>query len=100
MGVCLTVKQRRLRDAPAMKLPEQPGVLPLDYVAELAVEIHLMRGECCRAANQIVSKEPPDFAALEECARLDEVLSRTQRLLQATLIGIQHRRPRKGAAPG
>lgn len=59
-----------------MKSPQESIALPLDYAAEIAFEMHLMRSECCDTAQQIVSQSPLDQQALEECAWLDEALGR------------------------
>jgi len=75
-----------------MESPEKSSTLPLDYAAELAFELHMMRGECCEAATEIVAHPPVDLGELEECARLDDALARAHRLLQHTINGIKQRR--------
>lgn len=67
----------------------------MDYAAELAFEIHLLRGECSEAASGILAQHPVDEAALEECARLEEALARAHRLLQHTLNSIKAVRVRR-----
>lgn len=82
-----------------MKLPEQPVTLPLDYATELAVELHLMRGECSDAARELIQEAtegPVDEIGLEECAVLDEALARAHRHLQAALDTIRQLRAARG----
>lgn len=82
-----------------MKSPEQPATLPLDYATELAKELHLMRGECSDAAQELIreAKEAPlDEIGLEECAVLDEALARAQRHLQAAVDAIRQLRAARG----
>ncbi len=82
-----------------MKLPEQPVALPLDYATELAMEIHLMRGECSDAARALVHDahdEPLDETGLQECAILDEALAKAQRLLQGAVASVRQLRAARG----
>jgi hypothetical protein len=82
----------------AMKPPQEPGSLPLDYAAEIAFELHLLRAECSQAARHLMSQCPLDEHALEECARLDEALARAHAVVQTTIARIRcvraKRRPR------
>jgi len=75
-----------------MKSPEQHVALPLDYASELAMEMHLMRAECCDAAESLLEESPVDDVGLEECAMLDEALARAQSLLQKAVNSIKHLR--------
>jgi hypothetical protein len=75
-----------------MNSSEQPVALPLDYAAELAMEILLMRGECGDAAKALVEALPSDDAGLEECAVLDEALARAQRILHGAVTTIRQMR--------
>jgi hypothetical protein len=81
-----------------MKPSEEPGSLPLDYAAEIAFELHLLRAECSQAASNLMSQSSLDENALEECARLDDALARAHALVQATIARIRcvraKRRPR------
>jgi len=78
-----------------MKSPEKPVALPLDYAAELAFEMHLMRGECGDVARELTSQSQPDELALEECAQLDDALARAQVLLHAALKRIKASRAKR-----
>ena len=79
-----------------MKSPGKPVALPLDYVTELALEMHLMRAECCDAASNVMRERPVDHAALEECALLDEALVKAQALLQSAVTTIHELRTLRG----
>ncbi len=79
-----------------MKLPEEPVTLPLDYASELAMEIHLMRGECSDAARELMDENPRDEVGLEECAILDEALARAQRVLQGAVATVKRLRAARG----
>jgi hypothetical protein len=79
-----------------MKSPEKPVALPLDYATELALEMHMMRAECCDAAFNVVREPPVDNAALEECAILDEALAKAQALLQSAVATIHELRILRG----
>ncbi len=68
-----------------MQSPEAPVALPLDYAAELAMELHLMRSECGQVAQSLIERDPLDDVAMEECAVLDEALARAHRLLLGTV---------------
>ncbi len=72
-----------------MKSPETPVALPLDYAAELALELHLMRSECSQVAQGLAEQDMLDEIGLEECAVLDEALARAHRLLQGTVSRIR-----------
>ena len=78
-----------------MKSPNQPGSLPLDYAAEIAFELHLLRAECSQAARELTSQRPLDESALEDCARLDEALAKAHAIVQAAIIRIKDQRSRK-----
>jgi hypothetical protein len=82
-----------------MQSPEHPVGLPLDYAAELAFELHLLRGECGDLAREIVNCEHPDEIALEECAQLEDALAKSQGILGATLKTIKALRDKR-ASPG
>jgi hypothetical protein len=75
-----------------MKSPERSFGLPLDYAAELVMEIHLMRGECSEAARDLMENAPLDETALEECAVLDDALDRAYAILKAAISGIKLQR--------
>ena len=79
-----------------MKSPEHPASLPLDYVSELAFEIHLMRSECSDAARRLMRHEPLDELALEECALMDEALAAAKRRLDSAILHIKQSRKKRG----
>ncbi len=84
-----------LGDAGPVKMPETPTTILLDQAVDLMFEIYLMRGDCCLAAQALLSEQPVDQAAVEDCARLDDTLAKTYRSLQATVRAIQRRRSRR-----
>jgi hypothetical protein len=57
-------------------------------MARIAYEIEALRIHCCRAADAMMSKSPPDEAGLEECARMDDALAAAHRLLKGTVRGV------------
>ena len=75
-----------------MKPSQKPGALPLDYAAELAFEIHLLRAECSQAAGNLIQQCPLDEYALEDCARLDDALARAHVLVQSAVDRIKRKR--------
>jgi len=81
-----------------MKPSQKPGALPLDYAAEIALEIHLLRSECSQVARDLMNQRSLDEHALEDCARLDDALARAHALVQTTIERIKSvrgkRRPR------
>jgi hypothetical protein len=58
-----------------MQIDRRPLTLPLEYVSELAFEIHLMRGECGDLAHQLLNRPCMDERLLDECAQLEEALA-------------------------
>jgi len=79
-----------------MKSPHSPVALPLDYAVELATEMHMMRSECCDAAQDLTEQKPLDEVGLEECALLDEALAAAQLLLHKAVAGIRTARANRG----
>jgi hypothetical protein len=77
-----------------MKPSQKPGP-PLDYAAEIAFEIHLLRGECSQAARDLVNQRPLDENGLEECARLDDALAKAYILVQTAITRIKRVRSRR-----
>ena len=76
-----------------MKSPDNEALaLPLDYAAELAVEMQLMRAECCDAASGLMEQPAPDEIGLQECAILEEALAKSQALLQCAIEKIKKHR--------
>ncbi len=80
-----------------MNTPRQHVAVPLDYAAELAFEMHLLRAECSDAARQLLEQDPPDEGALEECAQLEEALAKAHRVLQGAVAGIRAARSERHA---
>ena len=81
-----------------MKSPDEAVALPLDYAAELAVEMQLMRAECCEAAHGLLQEGIPDEIGLEECAVLDEALAKAQALLNSAVGTIRRGRTGRNSA--
>jgi len=79
----------------SMNSPENSATLPLEYAAELAFELHLLRGECGDVARNIINQENPDEAALEQCARLEDALAKAHSILGMTLHQIKLLRDRR-----
>ena len=77
--------------SPAMKSPEQRVALPLEYASELALELHLMRAECCEAANALIKGSALDEGRLDECIILEEALADAHALLQRAIVTIRRR---------
>ncbi len=78
--------------------PEKPTALLLDHAVDLLFEIYLLRGDCSAAAQSMLNQRKVDEAGVEDCARLDDTLSRSYKALQRTIRGIQRARARRGAA--
>jgi len=83
-----------------MKSPHRPVGLPLDYANEIAIEMHLMRGECSDFARAILEQSPEDLESLEECALLDEALARAHTVLIDALRCIRASRVRRQHGEG
>ncbi len=96
MGVCLNCRPQQLRNAARVKSPQKRLGLPLDYVAEVAFELHLMRGECSDAARRLLADCPLDEVAVQECALLDEALRHAHRILNAAVSQIRRQRTAQG----
>ena len=78
-----------------MKSPGSPIALPIDYASDLAIEMHLMRGECSDIARTIMEQTPVDFDTLQECALLDEALARAHSILITALRNVKASRDRR-----
>ena len=85
----------KFSNPPAMKSSHQSGSLPLDYAAEIAFELHLLRAECSQAARDLTNQRPLDASALEDCARLDDALAKAHAIVQAAISQIKDVRSRK-----
>ncbi len=82
-----------------MNTPDQTA-LPLEYAAELAFELHLLRGECSDAAQRMVTAQRLDVLALEDCAVLDEALNRAQKIVQSAVNRIRNAQASRNSSPG
>jgi hypothetical protein len=47
-----------------------------------------VRGECSKAARVLLKKSPFNEIELEECARIDDAVARSQRLLKTAVRNI------------
>jgi hypothetical protein len=72
-----------------MDLPVRPAV-------RIAYQLDAARAACSRVARRLLSREPVNEQELEECARLDEVIARVQKLLRATVRSIMLSRLKRG----
>ncbi len=72
-----------------MKAHPKPSRVLIEQGIDLLFEMYLLRGDCCEAAKALARQPPLDHTALEHCARLDDSLAKTYRILQATLSRMQ-----------
>ena len=79
-----------------MKKPGPKRNPLLDSTVALLFRIHLLRGDCCHMARVILDKKPSDDRALDECARVEEALAKSYRVLQGAVRSIQRTRARRG----
>ena len=79
-----------------MQMDRRPLTLPLEYVSEMAFEMHLMRGECGDLARQLLNQSPTNERLLDECAQLEEALAQAHRALHAAVARIHNQRSKKG----
>jgi len=71
-----------------MQMNRRALTLPLEYVSELAFEMHLMRGECGDLARQLLNQPRADERLLDECAQLEEALAEAHRVLHSVTARI------------
>ena len=64
------------------------AIVPIGRAARLAFDMDTVRGACSRAARLLLKKQPLNEIELEECARLDDAVARSQRLLKAAVRNI------------
>ena len=64
----------------------------LDSTVAILFRIHLVRGDCCEMAQGLLEKKPTDERGLDDCARVEEALGRSYRILQTTLRSLQRTR--------
>ena len=79
-----------------MKSPQTPVALPLEYASELAMELHMMRGECCAVAQDLAEQRPNDEVGLQECVLLDDALREANLLLCRALAAVRISRVKRG----
>jgi hypothetical protein len=78
-----------------VKGTDEKTAILLDQAVDLMFEIYLMRGDCSLAARQLVKSGYVEDGQLEDCARLDDTLARTYRILQSMVRTIQRSRARR-----
>ncbi len=78
--------------------PERPTAILLEQAVDLLFEMYLLRGDCSAAAQSLLKQRKVDEALVEDCARLDDTLSRSYKALQRTIRGIQRARARRQTA--
>ena len=71
-----------------MRSNRQNAIVPIGRAARLAFDMDLVRGACSKAAKKLLKRQPFDEIELEECARLDDAVARSQRLLKAAIRNI------------
>jgi len=59
--------------------------IPIGKTVKLIFELDDLRAQCSTAAQEMLSRNPIDSNEFEECARLDDALAETHRLLKARL---------------
>jgi hypothetical protein len=62
--------------------------IPIGRAAQVAFQIEALRAECCAAAHLLANEKPLNEAELDECARLDDALAESQRILKSTVAGV------------
>ena len=78
-----------------MRAPDKQTAILLDHAVDLMFEIYLMRGDCSLKARQLVKTDHIEDGQLEDCARLDDTLARTYKILQSMVRTIQRSRARR-----
>ena len=59
--------------------------LPIGRTARLVFELDAIRGDCAKAATQLLSQGEMDGNEFEEYAKLDDAVAQAHRLLKAHL---------------
>ena len=75
-------------NAVRVKKTKRQASLPIGRTARVAFEMDVMRSECCKAAEAIVSQKQFNADELEDCARLDDALAEAQRILKRVVRAI------------
>jgi hypothetical protein len=70
--------------------------LPVGPAVRIACQLDAARAACSKVARRLLSRDPVNEQELEECARLDEVMARVQKLLRATVRSIMLSRLKRG----
>src|SRR5438105_2964473 len=81
--LCLNGVRTVLRHACEVRSTKNQTALPIGRTARMAFEIDALRAGCSKSAQLLLRQEEVDEVELEECARLDEALSRANRLLKS-----------------
>lgn len=80
--------------------PDQRTTIILDNTVELMFKIFLLRGECSETARAILTSQPLDEAALEDCARIDDTLATVYSSLQRAIRTVHKSRARRRKPTG
>lgn len=83
------------RDVPGVKVNKSKAILPIGRTAQIAFQIEALRAECCAAAKILMEEAPLNEAELDECARLDDALSKAQATLKSTVANVMITRLRR-----
>jgi len=59
--------------------------LPIGRTARLVFELDAIRGDCAKAASELLDQSDMDGNEFEECAKLDDAIAQAHRLLKAHL---------------
>lgn len=78
-----------------MKVNKSKAILPIGRTAQVAFQIEALRAECCAAAKILMEETPLNDAELEECARIDDALAKTQSILKSTVASVMISRLRR-----
>jgi len=79
-----------------MKPSRRQTELPVRSAVRIAYQLDVTRAACSKVARRLLSREPVDEQELDECARLDEVIARVQKVLRATVRSIMLSRLKRG----
>lgn len=80
--------------------PDQRTTIILDSTVELMFKIFILRGECSETARNLLTSQPLDEAALEDCARIDDTLAHVYGSLQRAIKTVHKSRARRHKATG
>lgn len=71
-----------------VRTSKRHAALPIGRTARIAYEIDAMRAACSKAAQTLMNKKTLDEVELEECARLDDALALTHRILKCAVRNV------------